>query len=236
MDVTNYVMLEMGQPTHAFDHATLAGRALRIRRARPGEKVRTLDGVDRALEPDMLVIADAERAQAVAGVMGGAASEIGAATKLLVLESAYFKPASVRRTSKRLGLKTEASTRFERGADVNAAPAAIARAAALLQQIGAAQPLGPIIDKYPSPQPSRTLTLRAARIERVLGMRVPDADVPKILEPLGFEASPKPLGGEGGVARREGRESGRRNMGRRCSHLPGRCPARSRPDRRDRAA
>jgi phenylalanyl-tRNA synthetase beta chain len=196
VDVTNYVMLEMGQPTHAFDHATLAGRALRIRRAKPGEKVRTLDGVDRALEPDMLVIADAERAQAVAGVMGGAASEIGAGTKLLVLESAYFKPASVRRTSKRLGLKTEASTRFERGADVNAAPAAIARAAALLQQIGAAQPLGPIIDKYPAPQPSRTLTLRASRIERVLGMRVPDADVPKILEPLGFAVEV----GEGGGA------------------------------------
>ena len=200
VDVTNYVMLEMGQPTHAFDHAKLAGRALRIRRAKPGEKVRTLDGVERALEPDMLVIADVERAQAVAGVMGGAMSEIGAATKLLVLESAYFKPASVRRTSKRLGLKTEASTRFERGADINAAPAAIARAAALLQQIGAAQPLGPIVDKYPSPQPPRTLTLRAARIERVLGMRVADADVPKILEPLGFEVSPKPLRGEGGGA------------------------------------
>jgi phenylalanyl-tRNA synthetase beta chain len=189
VDVTNYVMLEMGQPTHAFDHAKLAGRTLRIRRAKAGEKVRTLDGVDRALEPDMLVIADGERAQAVAGVMGGALSEIGAGTKLLVLESAYFKPASVRRTSKRLGLKTEASTRFERGADVNAAPAAIARAAALLQQIGAAQPLGPIVDKYPSPQAARTLTLRAARIERVMGLRVPDADVPKILEPLGFEVT-----------------------------------------------
>lgn len=198
VDVTNYVMLEMGQPTHAFDHAALAGRALRIRRAKPGERLRTLDGVDRALEPDMLVIADAGRAQAVAGVMGGATSEIGAGTKLLVLESAYFKPASVRRTSKRLGLKTEASTRFERGADVNAAPAAIARAAALLQQIGAAQPLGPIVDTYPSPRPARTLTLRAARIERVLGMRVPDAEVPRILEPLGFE-----LRG----ARREAREA-----------------------------
>jgi phenylalanyl-tRNA synthetase beta chain len=196
VDVTNYVMLEMGQPTHAFDHAKLAGRALRIRRAKPGERVRTLDGVERTLEVDMLVIADAERAQAVAGVMGGATSEIGADTKLLVLESAYFKPASVRRTSKRLGLKTEASTRFERGADVDAAPAAIARAAALLQQIGAAQPLGPIIDKYPSLQPPRTLTLRASRIERVLGIRVPDANVPTILEPLGFVV-------DAGGARRE---------------------------------
>jgi phenylalanyl-tRNA synthetase beta chain len=187
VDVTNYVMLEMGQPTHAFDLARLAGRALRIRRAKPGEKIRTLDQVDRALEPDMLVIADAERPQAIGGVMGGASSEIDSTTRVMVLESAYFKPASVRRTSKRLGLKTEASSRFERGGDVNAAPAAIARAAALLQQIGAAQPLGPTIDKYPAPLAPRTLTLRASRIERVLGMPVPDADVPAILAPLGFE-------------------------------------------------
>ncbi len=191
VDVTNYVMLEMGQPTHAFDYAKLAGRALRIRRAKPGETLKTLDGVDRTLEAGMLVIADAQRPQAIGGVMGGAASEIDASTRLLVLESAYFKPASVRRTSKRLGLKTEASTRFERGADVNAAPAAIARAASLLQQIGAAQPVGPAIDRYPSLQPPMTLTLRAARIERVLGMRVPDADVPKILEPLGFSVEPR---------------------------------------------
>ena len=189
VDVTNYVMLEMGQPTHAFDYAKLAGRALRIRRANPGEKLRTLDNVNRDLEPDMLVIADAERAQAVGGVMGGAMSEIDATTKLMVLESAYFKPASVRRTSKRLNLKTEASTRFERGADVNAAPIAIARAAALLQQIGAAQPLGPMIDKYPSPIPARSLTLRSSRIERVLGMSVADADVVARLEPLGFDVT-----------------------------------------------
>lgn len=186
VDVTNYVMLEMGQPTHAFDYAKLAGRALRIRRAKPGETLRTLDNVERQLQPDMLVIADAERAQAVGGVMGGAMSEIGATTKLMVLESAYFKPASVRRTSKRLNLKTEASTRFERGADVNAAPAAIARAAALLQQIGAAQPLGPMIDRYPTPGTPLMLWLRSARIQRVLGMPVAKEQVPQILAPLGF--------------------------------------------------
>ena len=194
VDVTNYVMLEMGQPTHAFDLAKLQGRALRVRRAKAGEKLRTLDGIERALEPDMLVIADAERPQAIGGVMGGASSEIGTGTRLIVLESAYFKPASVRRTSKRLGLKTEASSRFERGADVNGAPAAIARAAALLQQIGAAQPVGPTIDRYPSPQPPLTLTLRASRIERVLGVAVPDAAVPGILLPLGFsleQAAPR---------------------------------------------
>ena len=196
VDVSNYVMLEMGQPTHAFDLSRLAGRALRIRRAKPGETLRTLDGVDRALEPGMLVIADAERAQAIGGVMGGASSEIGAATKVMVLESAYFKPASIRRTSKRLGLKTEASSRFERGADVAAAPAAIARAAVLLQQMNAARPRGPMIDRYPAPVAPVTLTLRSARIERVLGMPVPDADVPRILEPLGFAVTSSPRSGD----------------------------------------
>ncbi len=191
VDVTNYVMLELGQPTHAFDLERLGGRALRIRRARAGETVRTLDGVDRTLEADMLVIADAQRPQAVAGVMGGAASEISAGTRLMVLESAYFKPTSVRRTSKRLGLKTEASSRFERGADVDAAPAAVARVAALLHTMGAAQPLGPTIDRYPSPRSPLVLGLRASRIERLLGIQVPRADVPRILEPLGFELQSK---------------------------------------------
>jgi phenylalanyl-tRNA synthetase beta chain len=189
VDVTNYVMLEMGQPTHAFDLSRLAGRALRIRRARPGETLRTLDGVDRPLEPDMLVIADAERAQAIGGVMGGAPSEIGRATEVMVLESAYFKPASVRRTSRRLGLKTEASSRFERGADVNAAPIAVARAAVLLAQIRAARPLGAMVDRYPEPRAPLSLTLRADRIERVLGLRVADDEIPPRLEPLGFSVS-----------------------------------------------
>lgn len=192
VDVTNYVMLEMGQPTHAFDLARLRSGALVIRRARSGERMRTLDGIERALEPDMLVIADGERAQAVGGVMGGAESEIGAGTRVMVLESACFKPASVRRTSKRLGLKTEASTRFERGADINAAPAAIARAAALFDQIGAARPLGGLIDRYPKPQPPIRLRLRGDRIARVLGVSVADGDVPAILGPLGFEVRTTP--------------------------------------------
>jgi phenylalanyl-tRNA synthetase beta chain len=189
VDTTNYVMLETGQPTHAFDYARLAGRTLRIRRAAPGERITTLDGVARVLDTEMLVIADGERPQAVAGVMGGAHSEIAAGTRLMVLESACFKPAAVRRTSKRLGLKTEASTRFERGADVNAAAAAIGRIAALLQQIGAAQPLGPTVDRYPAPRTPLVLTLRASRIERLLGVPVAEAEVPRRLEPLGFSVS-----------------------------------------------
>ena len=121
VDVTNYVMLELGHPMHAFDLERLAGPEIRVRRARAGETVRTLDGADRTLDPDMLVIADAERPQAVAGVMGGAASEVGADTRTIVLEAAWFDPISVRRTSRRLGLATDASYRFERGADVAAA-------------------------------------------------------------------------------------------------------------------
>jgi phenylalanyl-tRNA synthetase beta chain len=194
VDVTNYVMLETGHPTHAFDLERLRGRALRIRPASAGERIRTLDGVDRALDADMLVIADAERPQAIAGVMGGAESEIGGTTRTMVLESAYFQPASVRRTSKRLGLKTEASSRFERGADINAAPAAVARASALFEQLGVAQAAGPLIDRYPAPRQPVTLTLRGRRIAHVLGMPVADSSVSPILTPLGFAVAPEQEG------------------------------------------
>jgi phenylalanyl-tRNA synthetase beta chain len=119
VDITNYVMLELGQPMHAYDLARLSGPELRARTARPGETLTTLDGQRRQLSPDMLVIADAERAVGIGGVMGGADSEVGSGTRAIVLEAAYFNPLSVRRTSKTLNLKTEASTRFERGADPN---------------------------------------------------------------------------------------------------------------------
>ena len=187
VDVTNYVMLEIGQPMHAFDLDRLSGAALVIRRARPGERLRTLDGVDRALDDDTLVIADDERAVAIGGVMGGQDSEISAATTRMVLESACFTAASVRRTSKRLGLRTEASTRFERGADITGAVNGLARASALLQQIGAATP-GLMVDAYPTPRPHAEIVLRASRIPRVLGMEVPADAVERILEALGFAA------------------------------------------------
>src|SRR6185369_7324446 len=141
VDITNYVNLEIGQPMHAFDRAKLAGAEIHARRARPGETITTLDGVARTLDAEMLVIADRDRAQAVAGVMGGAASEVSATTTTVVFESAYFKAASVRRTSKRLGLKTEASSRFERGGNIGGQVIAIQRAIALMQQIGAGQPV-----------------------------------------------------------------------------------------------
>jgi phenylalanyl-tRNA synthetase beta chain len=190
VDVTNYVLLELGQPMHAFDFEKLTGRAIVVRRARAGERMRTLDGVDRALEPDTLVIADAERASAIGGVMGGHDSEIGDSTRFIALESAYFHPPSIRRTSKRLGLKTEAAIRFERGGDIDAPPLGIARAAALFEAIGAGRPVGPLIDRYPAPRIPGRVRLRASRITRLLGQPVPQDDVARILEALGFRVAP----------------------------------------------
>ncbi|MEO7276366.1 MAG: phenylalanine--tRNA ligase subunit beta [Vicinamibacterales bacterium] len=186
VDITNYVMLEIGQPMHAFDLARLEGRTLVIRRARQGERLVTLDGVERVLDDEMVVIADGSRATAVGGVMGGGDSEIGAATTRIALESAYFQAASIRRASKRLGLKTEASVRYERGADIEAPPAGIARAAALFKQTGTGRPIGSLIDRYPAVREPKVIALRAARIAHVLGMDVPQDDIARILPPLGF--------------------------------------------------
>jgi phenylalanyl-tRNA synthetase beta chain len=186
VDITNYVLMELGHPMHAFDLATLAGAELRIRRARAGESIRTLDAVERTLETDMLVIADSRRPQAIAGVMGGAGSEVAAPTRTVAFESAYFKPASVRRTSKRLGLKTEASARFERGADISAPIVAIQRAVALMQQIGAGRLIGPLIDRYPAVRGPRTLHLRRRRLAALMGLAIADADVMRILTGLGL--------------------------------------------------
>jgi phenylalanyl-tRNA synthetase beta chain len=150
----------------------------------------TLDGVERKLEPDMLMIADRDRGQAIAGVMGGGLSEVSGATKTVAFESAYFKPASVRRTSKRLNLKTEASSRFERGADISAPVLALARLAALMEQIGAGRTTGPIIDVYPAARGEAQIHLRRARLKPLLGVEVPDADVLRILGRLGLSVKP----------------------------------------------
>jgi phenylalanyl-tRNA synthetase beta chain len=190
VDITNYVNLEIGQPMHAFDHAKLAGAEIHARQARAGETITTLDGVARTLDPEMLVIADRDRAQAVAGVMGGAASEVSAATTTVVFESAYFKPASVRRTSKRLGLKTEASTRFERGADIGAQVLAIQRAVALMELVSAGRPVGPIVDRYPRPRERKRIHLRRDRLSLVLGVTVPNSEVVRILSRLGLDVTP----------------------------------------------
>ncbi len=186
VDITNYVLLELGQPMHAFDLAKLSGGAIRVRRARVGERLKTLDGQTRALTPEMLVIADAERPVAVAGVMGGADSEVTAATRVIVFESAYFNPLSVRRTSRQLGLKTEASMRFERGSDPLLPLDAMQRACALIEEIGAGRARGRVVDCRPVRITPTVLRLRRSRIRNVLGTSIPESDAMRILESLGF--------------------------------------------------
>jgi phenylalanyl-tRNA synthetase beta chain len=186
VDITNYVLLEMGQPMHAFDLTKIHGAEIRVRTARTNEKLRTLDGQLRALAPGMLVIADAEAATAIAGVMGGAHSEVGDGTRAIVLESAYFNPHSVRRTSKALGLKTEASMRFERGSDPGLPARAMARAVALLEETGAGKARGTIVDRYPARIEPAVQRLRRAKLTGLLGIEIPDAEVRRLLESLGF--------------------------------------------------
>ncbi len=148
-DITNYVMLELGQPLHAFDLNRLKEKRIIVRAARPGEMITTLDGEERELTPEMLVIADAGRAVALAGIKGGEDSGISDATRDVLLEAAYFTPAQVRATSKSLGLGTEASYRFERGTDPEIVPFASDRAAAMIAEIAGGEVLRGIIDVYP---------------------------------------------------------------------------------------
>ena len=189
VDITNYVLIELGHPIHAFDLDRLIDCKLRIRLSEEGESITTLDGEQRKLTKEMLVIADAEQAQAVAGVMGGANSEVETGTKRVVFESAYFDPTSVRKTSKRLGLKTEASSRFERGADINAPVIALERACGLLLQLGAGQPRGQVIDRYPEERRPLSIALRQSRINLILGKQIDSSEVNKTLTGLGFELS-----------------------------------------------
>ncbi len=184
VDVTNYVLLECGQPLHAFDAARLAERRIVVRRARPNERMLTLDEAERALTPDMLVIADAEQAVAVAGVMGGAGSEIGPDTRETVLESAWFDPASVRSTSARLGLNTEASRRFERGIDPAGTEWASRRAAALLAEHAGGMIARGAVDVFPGGLPARSICCRFERVRSVTGMDIADDAVARLLGSL----------------------------------------------------
>jgi phenylalanyl-tRNA synthetase beta chain len=188
VDVTNYVNLEYGQPLHAFDLEKLAGREIVVRGAKQGEKIRTLDGKERTLDADDLAICDRDRPQAIAGVMGGADSEVSEGSKHIVLESASFLPSSVRRTSKRHALHTEASHRFERGADIDAVVPAIDRAAQLIAELSGGTVAAGRVDVYPSPQLPRRVALRYGRVERFLGAAVPEAECRRILGALGFKA------------------------------------------------
>ncbi len=192
VDVTNYVMLECGQPLHAFDFQRIAAGAqplptIIVRRARDGERFTTLDGVERRLTAQMLLIADAQKAIALAGVMGGQNSEIHEQTTDVLLESAWFAPANIRRTSKALGLRTESSYRFERGADIGITEWASRRAAALMLQLAGGRLAPGVLDVYPNPPPPVTVTLRHHKVAQLLGVPVPVEDQIRILQRLGLQ-------------------------------------------------
>jgi phenylalanyl-tRNA synthetase beta chain len=186
VDATNYVMLELGQPMHAYDLDLLAERRIIVRRARTGEKIRTLDGVERTLSPDVCVIADAARGVGIGGIMGGAETEIGFTTRNVLLEAAWFDPISIRRSSKALGLRTEASTRFERGADPEMAELASRRCAALIRELAGGEVLAGVVDLYPARREPLALELSRKELLRIMGADVPDREIEAILRALGF--------------------------------------------------
>lgn len=186
VDITNYVLWELGHPLHAFDGDRVTDRTFVVRRARAGERFTTLDGQERALDATMLVIADPERAIGLAGVMGGANSEVGAATTRVFLESAYFAPAGIRRTSRALGLRTDAAYRFERGADIEGLVDAGARAAELMAELAGGTVARGMVDVYRQRRKPVRVRLRLARVERVLGIAPPRRHARRILTGLGL--------------------------------------------------
>jgi phenylalanyl-tRNA synthetase beta chain len=185
VDVTNFVMLESGQPLHAFDLKKISGQNIVVRRANLDEKIETLDGIERPLQPLDLVIADADRAVALAGIMGGADSEVDGDTCDILLESAYFNATDIRRTASRLGMHTDASMRFERGADWNMPDKASARAAALIAELAGGTVAPGAVDANPQPGQPRQITLRLERLERILGLAIDAVTAETILRALG---------------------------------------------------
>ncbi len=189
VDATNYVLLELGQPLHAFDLERLQAQTIVVRRARPGEKLRTLDGVERSLTPDMLAICDTERPVAIAGVMGGEDSEVTAGTTDILLECALFSPGPIRATRKALGLSTDASYRFERGVDPDGLVAALLRCAGIVLATAGGRVEGPVLDVAAERHVPGEILLRIPRVGHVLGIPFDEAEITSLLEPLGFGAA-----------------------------------------------
>jgi phenylalanyl-tRNA synthetase beta chain len=186
VDVTNFVLLELGHPLHAFDLDEVAGHEIVVRTARPGEKLTTLDAKERALDPEDLLIADRDRGSALAGVMGGGVSEISQGTSRVLVESAWFAPGGIRRTSKRHGLKTEASYRFERGADPGMVIPALDRCAALIAELAGGTVRGGVVDANPRPFRPAEVRLRWTRPAEILGLPVAREEARAVLAGLGF--------------------------------------------------
>ena len=190
VDVTNYVMLEYGQPLHAFDYDKIRGKKIIVRRAASGEVIQSLDGVERTLSPDMLVIADQERAVAIAGIMGGANSEVTEATTSILLEAASFSPTSIHYTSHSLQLVSEASMRFERGVRPGLTMPALKRATRLIMQLGGGKAAKGITDVYPGKQEPKPIRLALSEVKRILGTSFSLEQVTDTLTSLGFAAKP----------------------------------------------
>jgi phenylalanyl-tRNA synthetase beta chain len=186
VDITNYVMMELGQPLHAFDFDRLGGGKIIVRRARPGETLTTLDGVQRRLDPDMLVIADASEAVALAGVMGGADSEVSDATANVLLEAANFNNINIRRTGHALKTKSEASSRFDKGLSPQFAAIAARRATKLMVELAGGRAAGGAADVYPGKAPETHIEVRRERVRQVLGIDPPTSQVRRVLTSLGF--------------------------------------------------
>ncbi len=187
VDITNYVMLEYGQPMHAFDYKSLDGSSIRVRRANEGESFRSLDNIDHTLDSSMLVIADDKKACALAGVMGGANSEITEQTNMVVFESACFHGASVRVTAKKNGMRTESSSRFEKGLDPENCMGGLERACELIELLGAGEVVNGLIDVYPTVKPQTVLPFTPDRYNQFLGTKIPKEHMIKTLESLGCQ-------------------------------------------------
>ena len=190
VDVTNYVLLEMGQPLHAFDYDRLKENRIVVRKAREAEVFTTLDGKTHTMNQDNLMICDGQRPVALAGVMGGLNSEIFSESKNVLIESAFFDPVTIRRSSKRLGLSTEASYRFERGVDIDGAVAALRRAMMLISELAGGEVIQGIIDNYPAPRKLREIELRIDKTNRFLGTELSRETVAGYLKALEMEVQP----------------------------------------------
>ena len=184
VDVTNYVLMEMGQPLHAFDYNRLKGNRIVVRRAEEGESFTTLDGKDHILNNETLMICDGEQGAALAGIMGGLNSEIIEGTKDILIESAFFDPVTIRRASKKLGLSTEASYRFERGADIGALKTAMKRALTLISSLAGGKVATGLIDNYPKPYSPYNIDLRVDKVNRILGTELLRDDINRYLKTL----------------------------------------------------
>jgi phenylalanyl-tRNA synthetase beta chain len=188
VDVTNYVLLERNQPLHAFDLDRLGGRGILVRLAKRGERITTLDGVERALEGDDLLICDATGApQAIAGIMGGGTSEVSDATEVILLEAAYFERMGIARSSKRLKLRSESSARFERGIDPNGVAEHAERAMELFVEVASARVAAEAVDDHPRPIEPARIPVRTSKVNRVLGTRLSDREILDALRPLGID-------------------------------------------------